>query len=68
MTLAPLDSRPRHGRLSRLRSDAGAVSAEYAVATVAACGFAGILYKIISSPQVLQLIANLFVKALSWLF
>lgn len=63
-TLAPLRSR----RLRRLEAQAGAVSAEYAVATVAACGFAGILYKIISSPQVLELIANLFAKALSWLF
>jgi Protein of unknown function (DUF4244) len=68
MTVVPVTPLPRSRRLRRLESQAGAVSAEYAVATVAACGFAGILFKIISSPQVLELLVNLFTKALSWLF
>ncbi len=48
--------------------DTGAVSAEYAVATVAACGFAGVLYKILTSSQVLSLLVSLFTKALSFIF
>ena len=48
--------------------DAGTVSAEYAVATVAACGFAGVLYKLLTSPVVLNLLGTLFTKALSFVF
>ena len=71
MTLVLTQPRPsRVRRLAvRLRSgDAGAVSAEYAVATVAACGFAGVLYKLITSPIVLDLLVTLFKKALSFVF
>ena len=71
MTLVPHHPRPARLRrpLAVLRSaEAGAVSAEYAVATVAACGFAGILYKILTSPQVLQLLVGLFTRALSFVF
>ncbi|HYN75782.1 MAG TPA: DUF4244 domain-containing protein [Candidatus Limnocylindria bacterium] len=71
MTLVHQHPRPARLRrsLALLRSaEAGAVSAEYAVATVAACGFAGILYKIITSPQVLQLLVSLFTRALSFVF
>jgi hypothetical protein len=38
-------------------------SAEYAVGTVAACGFAGILYKIVTSTPVVQLVLNVIEKA-----
>jgi Protein of unknown function (DUF4244) len=71
MTLVPVTTRvPRLRRLAvLLRSrDTGAVSAEYAVATVAACGFAGVLYKILTSSQVLNLLVSLFTKALSFIF
>jgi hypothetical protein len=71
MTLVPITTRaPRWHRLAvLLRSrDTGAVSAEYAVATVAACGFAGVLYQILTSSQVLNLLVSLFTKALSFIF
>jgi hypothetical protein len=68
MTLVTTPVTPPARRLRLVRADVGAVSAEYAVATVAACGFAGILWKILSSQQVLTLLVNLFSRALSWLF
>ena len=43
--------------------DAGMTTAEYAVGTVAACGFGGILYKVITSPQVLDLITSVISRA-----
>ena len=43
--------------------EAGMATAEYAVATVAACGFSGVLYKVITSPQVLGLIRDVISKA-----
>jgi len=52
----------------RLGSQAGLATAEYAVTTVAACGFAGVLYKVLSSDQVLNLLSQLISKALSWIF
>lgn len=55
-------------RLQELRSDAGMATAEYAVATVAACGFGGILYKVITSPEILGLVANVIGKAFSLVF
>lgn len=36
--------------------------------TVAACGFSGVLYKVITSPQVLELIGDVFKRALSLVF
>ena len=51
-------------RLQTLRSDdAGMTTAEYAVGTVAACGFGGILYKVITSGAVLELITGVISKA-----
>ena len=53
-------------RLQALRSadrEAGMATAEYAVATVAACGFSGILYKVITSPQVLGLLRDVISRA-----
>ena len=53
-------------RLQPLRDgdgDAGMTTAEYAVGTVAACGFSGILYKVITSPQVLELITSVISRA-----
>jgi len=51
--------------ITRRRSnDRGMATAEYAVGTVAACGFAGILYKIITSTSVIDLVTGLISKAL----
>jgi hypothetical protein len=41
-------------------------TAEYAVATVAACGFGGILYKLLSSDAVLDLLMDLIKRALGF--
>ena len=43
--------------------DAGMTTAEYAVGTVAAVGLAGILYKLLTSPEVQQLIWTIIQKA-----
>ena len=50
-------------RLQSSGSDAGMTTAEYAVGTVAACGFSGVLYKVITSPQVLDLVKDVISKA-----
>ncbi len=44
-------------------SEAGMTTAEYAVGTVAACGFSGVLYKVVTSPTVLDLIKSVITKA-----
>lgn len=44
--------------------DAGMTTAEYAVGTVAAVGFGGVLYKIITSSQVSDLMRGVIAKAL----
>ena len=46
----------------------GMTTAEYAVGTVAACGFGGLLYKILTSPEVASMIKNLIERALSITF
>jgi len=58
-------------RLQVLRAgdrEAGMATAEYAVATVAACGFSGILYKVITSPQVLGLLRDVISRAFKLAF
>ena len=52
----------------RLAADAGMTTAEYAVGTVAACGFGGILYKILTSPEVMKMLKDLIEKALGLAF
>ena len=49
-------------------SDAGMTTAEYAVGTVAACGFGGILYKIITSDQILGLLSDVIARAFKLAF
>lgn len=51
---------------SRLRSagDIGMSTAEYAVGTVAACGFAALLYKILTSDSVLHTLTDIIDRAL----
>lgn len=50
-------------RLGRAGVDAGMTTAEYAVGTVAACGFGGILYKVVTSPEILGLLRDVIASA-----
>ena len=55
-------------RAHRLRSDSGMTTAEYAVGTVAACGFGGILYKILTSDEVVKMLKEILKRALTMSF
>ncbi|TDB84014.1 MULTISPECIES: DUF4244 domain-containing protein [Actinomadura] len=44
--------------------DRGMSTAEYAVGTIAAAAFAGLLFKIVTSPQVKELLLQIIEKAL----
>lgn len=55
-------------RLQHGDGDEGMATAEYAVATVAAAGFGGILWKVITSPEVLAVIKAVITKALQVTF
>lgn len=50
----------------RLRTarDAGMSTAEYAIGTVAACAFAAVLYKVVTSTQILDLLSSVVSRAL----
>ncbi len=50
--------------LRRLRGDAGMNTAEYAVGTLAAVAFAGVLMKVLSSGQVHDALLHLIDRAL----
>nr|WP_052070688.1 DUF4244 domain-containing protein [Streptacidiphilus albus] len=52
-------------RTDRHRADAGMTTAEYAVGTVAACGFAALLYKVVTSGAVSSALSALITRALS---
>jgi len=45
--------------------DAGATTAEYAIITLAAVGFAGLLLTILRSPEVRQMLLDLVKSALT---
>ncbi len=47
-----------------LTNQSGLATAEYAVATVAACGFGGVLLKILGSATITELLTDLLRKAL----
>ena len=49
----------------QLRTDAGMSTAEYAVGTIAACGFAAVLYKVVTSGAVSAEMQQLIERALS---
>lgn len=53
---------------SRGGHDAGMTTAEYAVGTVAACGFGGILYKVLTSPEVVQMLRDVIARAFGLAF
>jgi hypothetical protein len=52
--------------LTTVRSapEAGMSTAEYAIGTIAACAFAALLYKVITSSQILSLLTGLVSRAL----
>jgi len=50
--------------LRRLRGDAGMNTAEYAVGTLAAVAFAGLLLKVLTSAQVQAALSHLVERAL----
>jgi Flp pilus assembly pilin Flp len=51
-----------------VKQEEGMSTAEYAVGTVAAAGLGGILIKLLTSPEVRDLIWNVLSKAFSALF
>jgi hypothetical protein len=55
-------------RVRALRGEHGMTTAEYAVGTVAACGFGGILYKVLTSPEITRMLKDLVERALSVVF
>ena len=55
-------------RLRAVDGEAGMTTAEYAIGTLAACGFAGVLYKLITSDFVFGLLKTVISKALQMLF
>jgi hypothetical protein len=73
-TAAP--DEPRARRSSRQRSnrwlhyaaanrERGMSTAEYAVGTIAACAFAALLFKVVSSPEVQEMLSSLIDRALN---
>lgn len=56
-------------RIARaLKADEGMLTAEYAMTAVAACGGAGILYKVLTSSAFTELIGDVIKRALMALF
>lgn len=51
-------------RLTGSRCDAGMSTAEYAIGTVAACAFAAILYRVVTSGTVSEALDQLLERAL----
>jgi hypothetical protein len=58
------------GRLREIRArrEAGMATAEYAVATVAACGFAGTLIKLLSSKPIVEMLLTAVTHAFHFAF
>ncbi|WP_104138366.1 MULTISPECIES: DUF4244 domain-containing protein [unclassified Cryobacterium] len=56
---------PARNALRRLTDEAGAATAEYVVATMAAVGFAGLLIVILRSDEVRGMLTDLVRRALS---
>ena len=50
-------------RVGAAGPESGMTTAEYAVGTVAACGFGGILYKIITSNEIMGLLRDVIASA-----
>ncbi|MFI7701833.1 DUF4244 domain-containing protein [Nonomuraea sp. NPDC049480] len=52
---------PHYAAVNRER---GMSTAEYAVGTIAACAFAALLFKVVSSPEVQEMLTSLIDRAL----
>ncbi|WP_226079775.1 DUF4244 domain-containing protein [Mycetocola spongiae] len=66
MPAVPAAARVRAGRIWRgLRSEEGAITAEYAITTMAAVAFAGLLVLILRSDEVRGMLVGLVRAALS---
>jgi hypothetical protein len=63
MSRSPVLLRRLSARLHVNGPEAGMTTAEYAVGTVAACGFGGILYKVITSPEIVGLLRDVISSA-----
>lgn len=50
--------------INRRAAERGMTTAEYAVGTVAACGFAGLLFTILTSSQVQGMVTDIVERAL----
>ena len=50
---------------ARAKAEAGMATAEYAMGTIAACGFAAVLYKVVTSGAVTQQLQSIVEKALN---
>jgi hypothetical protein len=61
--LIPRAFRPMARRL-RLAGEAGMSTAEYAVGTIAAVAFAGVLLKVVTSPSIQQALTGIIGRAL----
>ena len=61
--IARLSAAVQSRTASLARGDDGMTTAEYAVGTVAACGFSGVLYKVITSETVINLVKEVITKA-----
>jgi hypothetical protein len=64
MTDRPAQWFSRRVRRCRAAAEAGMSTAEYAVGTIAACGFAAVLYKIVTSGPVRTALTGVIEKAL----
>ncbi|TMR07633.1 DUF4244 domain-containing protein [Nonomuraea turkmeniaca] len=53
---------PHYAAVNRER---GMSTAEYAVGTIAACAFAALLFKVVSSPEVQEMLSSLIDQALN---
>jgi len=62
---APRPTEPQSDDDEPLPSDAGMSTAEYAIGTVAACGFAGVLWAVVHSDTVSRLMQGVVERALT---
>jgi hypothetical protein len=53
------------GLLRRVRTDDGMTTSEYAMGTIAACAFAAVLYKVVTSGAVSGALESVIGKALN---
>jgi Flp pilus assembly pilin Flp len=58
--------KPRKKLITLLQDDTGAATAEYAIATMAAVGFAGLLVAILKGDEVKQILLDMVRRALTF--